>query len=442
MCNTTPLSSRSHRPAPAHSGFTLIELMISMVIMASLTVMVLESLIAAQRWQNLARAEDDVNESAATALNVMSVDLAESGWWFPDTLALTVALGTDRNARYFPYVQMQAVGGLADSTGALFGEFTRPDTTAALFPGNLNANNARPEIIQRLPGALADTTTLFGANRAAYLASFFARSQELIFLKQTTSGWDADPRVRPLPSLSFPNGDWSTPAMTDYSPTGLANRAALGILMPSGWQQLAPNVFNQRAYDADQDGVVGANEGLDAGGNQLQPYGVPLLSAKLNAAAGVQLLNNWETMAVPDYDGSIAQQAFREYGYVVVPSPYSLGRLVRVYTMPAAQAVGLAVGTDPGQRLPQNVVGVNAAVIDRVVAENVVRIVCDTFRTDPLLLINEIRVRLYIAREVPSDNLLVVNRVVESILIMRAKAATAVDQADTTQAFGAVQLAY
>lgn len=434
-------SSLRHRPQSGRLGLSLVEMVVAMTVMVTLTVIVLQSLVAAQRWRSLAAAEDEINAAAADVFNVMSVDLAESGWWFTDAAPLPDALPADRAARYFPYVQIQGIGALTASRGDQFFGFWRPEASVRLFPGP--GNNGRTEIIERLPGNVTDVDAVFGVNRAGYLASFFARSQELIFLKQTSSGWQPNPTSRPLPTMVFPEGDWSSATATDYSAAGIANRAALGVLMPSGWEETAPTVFQPRPYDANGDGTIGANEGLDGLGNQLEPYGVPITTAKLNAAAGIALLNNWETMAVPDFNGAAPQQAFREYGYVVVPSPLSLGRLVRVYSMTNADAAGLAVGTDPGQRLPQAVGGTPyQLVVDRVLAEHVVRLVCDTFRTDANLLINEVRARVYLAREVPGDNMFVVNRIVESILIMRAKAAAAIDAADTIQANGNIDLDY
>jgi len=440
MMHPMSLFSR-HRPSSIRVGLSLVEMMVAMTVMVTLTVIVLQSLVAAQRWRSLAAAEDEINAAAADVFNVMSVDLAESGWWFPDPTPLPNALLADRGARYFPYVQIQGIGTLTQSQGGQFFGYWRPEPSVRLFPGP--GNNGREAIIERLPGNVDDVGAVFGADRAGYLASFFARSQELIFLKQTSSGWQPNPTMRPLPTMVFPDGDWSSATATDYGAVGIANRAALGVLMPSGWEEIAPTVFQHRPYDANGDGVVGPTEGLDGSGSQLEPYGVPITTAKLNAAAGITLLNNWETMAVPDFNGASPQQAFREYGYVVVPSPLSLGRLVRVYSMTNADAGGLAVGTDPGQRLPQAVGGAPyQLVVDRVLAEHVVRLVCDTFRTDDNLLINEVRARVYLAREVPGDNMFVVNRIVESILIMRAKAAAAIDAADTIQANGNIDLAY
>lgn len=434
-------------------AFTLVELTISLVILSAVTILTIESLVSARQLQGLASAEDEVNREAARIIEAMSVDIAESGWWFPDENLLPVGLTADRAAAYFPYVHQQALGAATEGLHTVFTYHARPESAVRILPGRFVG---RANLLGHLRGGPADGETKFGADRTGYLTSHYARSQELIFVRQATMGWTADPSARSLPTLRFPEYapdgttliDWSNDAGADYSNPGNANRIAAGVLMPSAWERnpLGPTPFQRRAYDADGDGAVAVDEGVAiVAGSRVHPtpYGLALPSAKLTSATQLTLENQWETIDQPNYDPNTLAQPLREYTYCVVPSPIGMGRLVRAYTTrnDAANAAR-PVGVDVGQRLPQSdAAPTRFLVVDQVLSDEVVRVVFDTFRTDPDLLINEVRVRLYLARvSAFSGHDQVVTRTAEAILLMRARSTAAADAADATQAVQAVVL--
>lgn len=441
-----------HTPVSrSRSAFTLAEVIIALTILSAVTALTLESLLSARQMQALAAAEDELNRDAAKVFETIGLDLAESGWYFPDPInPLPAATTGDRAARYFPYVHQQQLGAADEGLGTAFAFHHRPETAVRILPGRYLG---RPGVLGHLRGGPADGDALFGADRAGYRRSHYARSQELIFVKQNSMGWTEDPSVRSLPTLRFPDRDslgnpldWSNAAGQDYTPTGIANRLRMGVLMPSAWERTGASTFQRRAYDADGDGSIGVNEGISiVSGQRVQdrPYGLAMPSARLANAAAITLANQWETMTPPDYDPAAAAPDIREYTYCVVPSPLGMGRLVCAYSVPVTPAnTARAIGFEIGQRLPQSEAGPAAyLVVQKVLSDDVVRVVFDTFRTDTNLLINEVRLRLYLARVSDfSTSDQVITRTVEGILLMRARSTDAADLADTAWAGSAIAL--
>jgi hypothetical protein len=99
-----------------------------------------------------------------------------------------------------------------------------------------------------------------------------------------------------------------------------------------------------------------------------------------------------------------------------------------VRTHKVANVGGLTYGNEVGQYISS--VGGNAGmVIDQILSDDTVRIVFDTYRTTTDLEVNEVRVRIYLARGQTSDPALLIRRTVECILTMRGKSSP-VDRAN------------
>ena len=106
----------------------------------------------------------------------------------------------------------------------------------------------------------------------------------------------------------------------------------------------------------------------------------------------------------------IAPAQLREYMYAVVPSPFSGfgGRLVRAFSVDFSNYPDRGEGGRPGQWIARrdNV----GFVVDKVLSDDVTRIVFDTYRTDPRsdkqgrVGLNEVRVRLYMASRFWSES--------------------------------------
>jgi type II secretory pathway component PulJ len=401
-------------------GFTLLEMMIASGLFIVLSGMVLQSLLSTRQLTAMGEADDDLNRDAAEIVLSVTQDLAESGWHFPDAAVLDTAFTADRGLRYYPFVQKQALGGLVEGRGTRFAHTHRTDAMVRLVG-----------VPESLPGTAADAATNFGATAAdlaLYRASFHARSQELIFLKQSTRGWQADPARRSPPVEPFPDGDW-----TDSSD---ANREALGVLAPSAWEAIidgggAVVGFRPRRWDVDGNGTIGLNEG-DAD-NDLAPdapYGRPLLAGEIVVgASAVSLAPVWETVTRPDYSTATAEIP-REYTYAVVPSPIGMGRLVRAYLMRFADDVAPAQGVEVGSYITPIAGNTMGMKVDRVLSDNCTRVVFDTFRTDPALTVHQVRMRAYLARVSYVDPNLVLSRIADTVVAMRAKVSEADRVAD------------
>jgi hypothetical protein len=134
----------------------------------------------------------------------------------------------------------------------------------------------------------------------------------------------------------------------------------------------------------------------------------------------------------------LAPQRYREYMYAVVPSPTALGlgRLVRAYRRP--NATGIPLGVEPGQRITEVATDAGsmlseqvAMVVDRVLSDDVVRIVFDTYRTVDAgagtvttLGVNQVRLRLFLAKRQTTVPDPIVRKVVTTTFAMRARAST------------------
>lgn len=348
-------------------GFTLIELMITLVILASIGIALGVALDGFLGWTAVGRAKDEIAVDAQNVWNVLNDDLSQSAWYRPDsTVSFNVAMLADRGLFYCPYVVQAAhatgqVGGAPTVGNSLLYPFARANTgsiTYAIDP-LLAANDAV------LPGTVADFVGGPGTTAAAndaYRASFFARSQELVFVRTTTSIWNANtdrPLVSgdaaphpPVPLERFQGtaSDWRT----------AANHASIGVLFPSGWKRTG-STWTQHTPNL--------------------PYGRVMDSTLLSATAGVSdFQTQFEQYAQPDFQTQLTENV-RLFGYLVVPCPRQegLGRLVRVRTMRTGATLP-SFGVNPGQRISMSTDGSTMVVVDRVLSDNVVRVLFETSR--------------------------------------------------------------
>ena len=409
-------------------GMSLLEVVVGLALMGIAMAAVVQFLGSNRDVADFEAAEDELNRDASIVMRVLAADLSQSGWYSPGSTTLPIDWPTDRTARYWPYVLWQTPLG-ANPTG--FGFAQRAPSHVLLNLENKIMGFSLGETNSAHVGAT------FGiANRQAYLNSFHAPSQELLFLKQITEDkWDDKSVIRRAQStIPFPDGDW-----TDTSET---NRAALGILHPSVWKETTPgsNVWVGRAFDANGDGTIGLNEGLDGSGKPLASYGVPMMAAELNATdtSSFRFQTAWETVTAPLYDSAAIQNGnLREYMYAVVPTSSGLGRLVRAFKDVPTVYPNARYG-DPRSLLSTGVDPISGIAygmrVEEVLSDNVVRVVFDTARTDQTLSLNQIRARIYFLCKSQHHEDVYVHKLLDVVFAMRARN-TGVERASDRKIF-------
>lgn len=388
-----------------HNGaMTLTEVMIASAILITAIAMVMQGLIAGQQTTAMGNAQDDIAFDSDRVMAQIAADISLSGWDGAGGQAASNFAG-DRGNYYLPYVYQQALpeagGGplLVEGLGTSFPHVRR------------DVNFVELDLPLTLRGDPEDANTNFDEDdpvqERRYQESFYARSQELLFLKIALGAWTAT--SEPLTNLRIPflEGDWTNQSE--------ANRDTLNILHPSAWRESAPNsgLYARRA---------GTN---DAGGDPL-PYGHIIQGGVLVVdGADLMLDPRWETLEEPPEGDLLPVQLaplWREYQYAVVPSPIGLGRLVRAMKVRISSVPDPVAGVEIGQIITPLGETFGMQVQD-VLSDNVVRIVFNTYRTDPTLEINQVGVRIYYARASVLNSNLVLTRVVSSVLAMRTRAA-------------------
>jgi type II secretory pathway pseudopilin PulG len=453
---------------PVRSAFTLLEVVIAFGILIMVLAAVFDTLVASKHLESNAVASDEVAASSGNILAAISGDLAVSGWHLPPTEDLNnndevdadekivnddsvidsiSYIGStpaqDRGLWYFPYVVLQDYAGIATSAQGTF--FPHLERSPALRgPSALPAG---------LPGDAADATTAFSGDTDAWRDSYYARSQELVFLRATVGQWHASASTdewqredrtasyagtlaasRSQTGLNFSSN--GTTALTRADWLKANNQDALGVLFPSGW-----------AEDLDANGVAVGYKARAAGASSPAPYyGVVLDGGWYDPDAegtdgDMPVKIQWQTMGKPSFSrADYAPARLQEFTYAVVPTPLGLGRLVRAAKTPAS---GLASGVHEGIEVGDILEGdaTYKMVIDRVFSDDVVRIVFDTYRTVDqgsttgevrTLAPNQVRLRLYLARRQASNPSVINSRMYEAILGMRSRSASAEVEAITT----------
>lgn len=405
------------------AGFSLVEVIIVLAITGMMMAAMLQAMMGVRQYASTSEVQDDLNIEAQRIIAIIREDLTASGWYLPIGAP---DKSNDRGNLFFPYVQVQQ----KDRLGTMFPHhdrlaYTAKDwVTVTHYPG--------------LPGSTADwdATTL---SPAAYRTSFYARSQELIFLKVmkgTFNPYSTNPILEPI---DFEDRNGAT-----YSS---ANRHdALGIRTMGQWDRGTDwdatkgrwylTVSGTRIYDADVPGIWLRPEGA-------APMGMPL---------------RWETMTrFPNQTTSgtnppiVNLREIREYSYAVVPNPSSgnRGQLVRAYKKPATDLKDSAGNITPGVTAsdwvisagdyqPDGAAGAmpSVMVVDRVISDKVDRITFDTFRTDAQddpnnpgtmisgLEINQVRVRLFLSKKGSVDIGATQKLVIEATVSMRSTSDT------------------
>ena len=408
-------------------GFTLVEVMIAMVLFTVALGVAIQALQAAKSYEALGNAQDDLQTDGRVILGQIGNDLICSSWYFPDAKKAGVIYpgvtpAVDRTLRYYPYVQIPG------NVGSKFPQHLR-DSAA-------NRPNLPSEYDSLLPGISSDATS--GAV-SDWKNSFYAPSQEIVFLKSTVSFWNSktdsfyanQDQVPVLDFVKAPRNTWRAPSQHE----------TLNILHPSGWQQDKDGAGNVLGYlPRPVDPLAPSGPKSDQ-----EPYGVVMESGLLLEPTG-ELSNigvNWQTISgegfkpPPDLNDTvngIDVSDLKEFSYCVVPSPYGFGRLVRAIRVnnatsyPAGKIINSAGGVyaNIGILLSRN--GDDGMVVDKVLSDHVVRVVFDTYRTVDKgaaevvsLDINQIKVRVFMARQSNINKDLLISKVFETVVSMRAQ---------------------
>jgi prepilin-type N-terminal cleavage/methylation domain-containing protein len=398
---------------PLQRGFSMIEVMIATLLLATFGAMVVQGIVGILAWSALGRAKDEINTDMMRIWNTLNDDISQSAWYRPNTGTNfnVSSLAEDRALFYAPYIVQAAHGtglngGEPTPTNTLLRPFARANAGNIIFnplPTSLLAKNEAP-----LPGEYLQRGLKPGDPE--YNISFFGRSQELVFVRATNSLWndqaqrpvvagDGRPVNSTMDRFGGDAADWKSPS----------KHSTLNVLQPSGWQQ-SGTAFTELTPGVPYGRVMESSIVSNASGNltfsmQLEQYGQP----------------TYQTQAATDV---------RLYGYLVVPCPRDegLGRLVRVRTDRSGSALGF--GSDVGQMVAQE--GAVQLVVDKVLSDNVVRVIFETARhacdataapTDRSEIgINNIRATIFLARSADQskDSAPIVTQIIRMVFCMRA----------------------
>ncbi len=404
--------TKRNRPS-VRRATTLIEVMISLAIVASLGSVITMVMNGSAGWSAVASSEDALAQDVLGVWRVMNDDLSQSAWFIPDTTQTfgTQSLGNDRTLFYAPFVVQPTITGAPNGGAAQnsnFAVFNRSGASDLRFESPAVSEFDRCQ--DSVPGSPADRLLApSGFAAGDYAKSYYARSQELIFVRSTSTSWNratnaplnlAPGELRQPPTERFPGAmlDWLAPS----------NHATVGALLPSGWQRNG-SAWIQVTPSA--------------------PYGQVMEACFLYTAGGATDLKlQLEQQVQPDFQTQDPANV-RLFSYLVVPSPsgLGLGRLVRAYT--ATGFVG-SVGVAAGQRVAST--ASTSLIVEKVLSDNVVRVVFDSARHNDGLGVNNVRATIYFAKMSEHDRgtPLVVRRAVTMVFALRA-ANSYQDKSDT-----------
>jgi len=412
------------------SGLSLLEMMIALVLVVILGTSVTLALEGGAGWSGKTSAEDDIADDILRVWRVMNDDLTQSSWWIPDTTQTfgSASLPTDRSLVYAPFVAEPAITGAptdGQPTSTRMRIFARAQAGDLRFEGP-DTSRLNGSGVPGGPGDRLLAPSAFSSTQA-YRASYFARSQELVFVRASNQLWNhatdlpnpaqAPSRIQ-LPVDGYPGttADWQASA----------NHSRVGALLPSGWQKVGANWT-----------PLSAN-----------PYGRVMDACYLYTGSGtLDLKLQLEGTTLPDFQ-SQDQASVRLYSYALIPSPLAMGvgRLVRAYTTTGTPP---PIGSDEGQRIASD--GVTSLVIDRVISDNVARVAFETSRHANDLGITNVRATIYFARISEHNRAasVVIRRAVTMVFTMRAAnswqdkaTARSTMKTSTVIASGAIPLTY
>lgn len=465
------MDAHATTPRAGRWAMSLIELSIAVVILVVIIAAVMESLVSTLDVGAAQEAEDDLAAEAAKIQRVITEDLACSGWHFASTDIgdYTDNAISDRRLIYYPFVLQQAPQGASSPADlqrglpALPADVAHDPATALVAPiptgltlglshlvrnGNLVV---LPSVPAHLGGDAGDPANPadgdfgryfhglpgFGdAERQRYQTSFHARSQELVFLKALSTDWAADPEQQDYPVLDFtgpseawrriaPSGPNAGTALFEDDPWNLYQHDALGILRMSDWDVKLTASDVRKGFRDSSDPLTPFEvaQGIPARTTRIDD--IVLRGGWLAQPGGtLEIRPRWETKtATPRWnDDHLSWDELREYTYAVVPSTVGLGRLVRAYTIRAIDAAAVPPsGTGLGASLGWNAQTQTALIVDKIISDDVVRVVFDTCRSvaDRSLALNEVRVRLFLARPSSRRSEVVLSRIATFSVILR-----------------------
>lgn len=454
--------------SPRHlASFTLVEVMIAMTIFITASIVAVSAISSITSFGRTVDRRNQMTIDVQSIFKEMSDDISLSGWAPYDYTSADFSGGypTDRGMRYYPYVIQQAPTSAAESARAAsladLGGGMQVSSLTWFASANdnwfLRAANGlvdvgrfakRPDLPPQF-GVVGDfaknfTSTTFtdeAARNKAYRSSYYARSQELIFVRATVGGWSSVPGADRTPIIKFPAGDWTTATLTTTAGTLVKNNhQELGVIRMSEWTLGDANPSatpTSPALDTrNPASFYWSRPSASTTALQQVPVVVNLgamLSPQSDPSNLVQV--RWDSMSDPSSSpinmaatvlddrhaviefpvtlggtARIKARQLREYMYALIPCSSGSGRLVRAhtelgnYTVVTGRTpeVGdcIGKGTDP-LALSTATLGNRkvSLVIDKVYTDNCMRVVFDTSRTltDGSLKPNQIRVTLYMA---------------------------------------------
>lgn len=430
-------------------AMSLLDVMIAVLVLSITLLAAAESLSSVQSYLGYAERRYDLDAEADRIFRAMSEDMALSGWHLPsfdDGEYLVSSWAEDRAKVYYPYVVLQASEGrpvvpvMEDRLGSPWANLM---PVPSLLHVNRNASlhemhfdkEGKRELFAALPGNTADCGQWL-VDDERWRTSFYARSQELVFLKLSTSDWRQDPYEQQGQYIDFSgdDADWQRVDEIEGKPVAEWVQDEIEFrTSPAGGNKpasIARAEAEAEAYDSFSHEDLAILRMADVGFPPPANPGDPVIKdqwERPNAPAGKRFVDpivissswlqfdgldpvvrvRWETKYHADEvklqqnnisnDERIVPTDLREYMYAVLPLSEHAGRLVRAYSVDLTRHPASRVGNQVGEIISQS--GDFAFVIDEILSDNVMRIVCDTYRTvtDGSLEINEIRIRLFMA---------------------------------------------
>ena len=431
---------------------SLIEVMIAMTIFVSILGILIEISTTFSSYAVLSMTRDDLANESKTIFKEIQEDVSHTAWEFFDLTADNMQSMNDRSMlpdsrsgnsmltyRYYPYVIQQNFVGTEPNSSSGAGLSSK----MTYFARDPKISFPFQQTLPPLPdsiGSPEDFKTIFtkmeksiDERRRLYNNSFFARSQELVFLRVNLDGWSELPRDN-TPIINFPRGevgDWINTEevrLPDEKVVIAKNKhEKLGIIRMDEFL-MPPNNDNRSSGEMDVRSPMSFYWNRPTAPTNLQKIHPvvnqgTILTTNTGSQAAMEMIQiRWDSMANPsssyvnsdgthlvletptDKPARIKWDMIREYGYVVVPAFNSIGALARVYSRPRTDAVVANSYPGPGSVISTD--GTREIVIEKILSYNVSRIVFDTFRTDEdhVLQPNQIRVRLYMIGLVKKAN--------------------------------------
>lgn len=429
--------------------------------------------LSASGWHLADRTDvDEPVPLVADAMNdpssFTSYDPSAGGWNHlgnyqpPSTLTTGVAkFAFDRTRTYYPFVQQQDPPVNAPTPDQSVGKgsvnATYPNAQSWAYSHREQAFRWCGELPWQLLPSSNGQQSAAGATgdisgTSATLTdeedrrSYHARSRELLFLRTTVTGWSKEvTKLQPVAGFNGTVDEWkSAAASAAIVGSGSATsgqllqdkltRERLDILFISGWEPDPVDV-----------GLMTIR--TNSSGIKMKNYGIPLESGMIDSLSnGSQLIRpKWDTMDLqtkpadpgnptgPQVVKTPAENGvptnFRVYQYAVIPpginsllpldqnkiEKSSLGRLVRAYSSKYSGAGVPTMGTGQGEWIAYDPTTQKGMVIDKILSDNVVRIVFDTARHDGSLSMNQVRMRMYMAKWTQVGQPVLLHRIVEVV---------------------------